>query len=767
MTIDTDITCIQSVREDHGGQPDANAARTGGRRRVLLSFLRGLAVTTICSVAAAEPEAEVPSGEAAPAAAREESRPSASDSGGLDEVVVTAQKRAENMQNVPIAVSAVSGSQLQNIGVRSLTDLNVAVPSMNVTNSYGRLIFSVRGIGSTNVGPGTESPIALYIDGVYYASTTASLLSLNNIDHVEVLKGPQGTLFGRNATGGLVQVVTKDPTSTGSGSFALTYGNYDTQIGSAYLAGGITDNLAANVAVYAKRQGEGWGVDRATGSQLDNVDHDISVRSKWVLTPTDQAKLTLIGDYESVRDTMLTTALRGGTISSFIPGVIQPDLGRDNNNNFNSRHGISARGISLRWDQQLGELSFASITAFRAANTLYGGDLDALPVVYTSFQWTQFDRQFTQELQLSSNLSERFKWTSGVYYYGGTAGLEPSIINLNYAGIHYDYPTSKEGMESEAAYLQGTYEVFDATDLTLGGRYTREVRKAYDEVIRTYGIADPISTATYTYVPPDSKHFYNFSYRASLDHRFSDQLLAYASYNTGFKAGGFNVGSPGTPSYDPEKLNAAEIGLKTDLFDRHARFNIAAYYYTYDNIQVQSYTTLSVVTVNGAKARSYGIDADLTAVLAPGLQLNTGVTAQNPTFTSFPNCVRAAPLGGVALFPGSCSGNQLGAATKITFNAALDYAFALGGGTMDLNGNAYYNGGYFTDVSNVIHQPAYTRLAVSARWTAPDGRTSIRGYGSNLTNRRVLLYGDSQGLGTQLVNYGEPRTYGVTIAYDF
>lgn len=717
--------------------------------------------------AAAAAEVEGAAAQATPASAREDAKPLASYSGGLEEVVVTAQKRSENMQNVPIAVSAVSGSQLESIGVRALSDLNIAVPSLNVTNTYGRLTLSLRGIGSSNVGPGAENPIALYIDGVYYASTTASLLSLNNIEHVEVLKGPQGTLFGRNATGGLIQVVTKDPTSTGSGSLALTYASYDTQIGSAYLAGGITDNLAANIAVYAKRQGEGWGVDRATGSQVDNVDHDISVRSKWVLTAMEQTKLTLIGDYETVRDTMLTSAIRGGSISPFVPGVIQPDLGNDNNNDFESVHSIDARGASLRWDQKVGELKFASISAYRSANTVYGGDIDGLPTPHSSFVWSQYDRQFTQELQLGSDISNRFKWTTGLYYYQGTTGLDPSIITLPYAGIHFDYPTSKESIESEAAYLQGTYEIFDATNLTLGGRYTREVRNEYDEVIRIYAIGAPISTATYTYVPPDSRNYYNFSYRASLDHRFSDQAMVYVSYNTGFKAGGFNLGAPGTPAYNPEKLNAAEIGLKTDLFDRHARFNVAAFYYTYDDIQVQSYTNVSIITVNGAKARSYGVDADMTAMLAPGLQLITGVTVDNPTFTSFPGCTDAAPQGGVALFPGSCAGNRLPTATKVTFSAALDYAFAIAGGSLDLNGNAYYNGGYYTDVANVIRQPSYTKVGVSARWTAPGGGFSVRAYGTNLTDKRVLTYGDSQGVGTQLVNYGEPRTYGLTVAYDF
>jgi outer membrane receptor protein involved in Fe transport len=209
------------------------------------------------------------------------------------------------------------------------------------------------------------------------------------------------------------------------------------------------------------------------------------------------------------------------------------------------------------------------------------------------------------------------------------------------------------------------------------------------------------------------------------------------------------------------------MGLKTDLFDRRVRFNAAGFYYKYNNIQVQRYNAVSIETVNGAKARSYGVDADLTAILAPGLQFTGGVTYADATFRSFPNCVLAAPLGGVPLFGGNCDGYALPTAPKTTLNAILDYTTAFAGGLIDLNANVYYNSGYVTDIANVIRQDKYAKVGLFAKWTDATDHFSVQIYGTNLTNERVIIYGDSQGIGTQLVVYGQPRTYGITLGYKY
>lgn len=685
----------------------------------------------------------------------------------IQEVVVTAQKRSENQQNVPIAVSTVSGNQLDKLAVTSISDLRVAVPSLNLTDTYGRLTMSLRGVGTSVVGPGIENPVALYIDGVYYASTTGSLLSLNNIRDVEVLKGPQGTLFGRNATAGLVQVTTRDPSQTLSASADVSYSNFQRSTGNFYLSGGITDALAADIAVFALHQGQGWGTNLATGNELYNVSYDVSVRTKWVFTPSDETKLTLIADNTDIKDTMIGSAIRGGTQSPFFPGVPQPDLGYDNNNNYDPVHGIRNRGVSLRWDQQIAGLSFASTTAYRNARSVIAGDIDGLPQFFEQFYTDQLDQQFTQELQLTSNPTDRLKWTAGLFYYDAKTGYEPFFVELADAGINYAVPTVYESSRSEAGYLQGTYDIFDATNLTLGVRYTNETRREYDAFTSVYLLGADPSTAMNTPVPDESVKFDKVTYRASLDHRFSDEVMAYASFNTGFKSGGFNVPTPGAAPFLPESLEAYELGTKLDLFDRRVRLNVAGFYYDYKDIQVQKYVDVTIGTVNGGAAVSYGIDADLTTILAPGLQLTAGGTLANPHFTDFTGCARTTPTGGVPVVPGSCTGNLLNLASKATGSLSLDYTFTLAAGELDINSNLYYNSGFYTESDNIIHQPAFTEVGVSARWTAPGEHFHVGVYGKNLGDKRVLTFGGTQAIGTQLVGYAAPRTYGISAGYKF
>lgn len=682
----------------------------------------------------------------------------------LEEVTVTAQKRSENLQNVPIAVAALSEDALGKLAVDQIQYLSTAVPALNVANTYGRLSMSLRGIGTTNVGPGAENPTALYIDGVYYAASAASLLSLNNVAQVEVLKGPQGTLFGRNATAGLVQITTRTPTQDLSGTVDLTYGNYDTTVGNAYISGGLSENLAADLAVYARHQGEGWGRNLTTGHDIYDVDHDISARSKWVLTPAADTRLEFIVDYEDVKNGMLGSTLKPGTQSPFAPGL-QPDLGYDSTADFDPHYTLEAKGASLRWDQVLGSLNLASITAYRESKTLYGTDIDGIALDRAWFLWKQDDTQFTQELQLSSDSARRFKWTAGAFFYTGESGLNPALLGLRFIGIRFDYPRTNMHIGSLAGYMQGTYALTDDTNITLGGRYTHEKHNTYDTRTAVFGIdADP-STALITNIPPDQQIDHKFTYRASIDHRFSSELLGYVSANRGFKAGGFNNAAPGSPRYEPETLDAYEIGIKTDLLDRRLRFNLAGFYNSYKNIQVQQYK-FTITTVNGAKARSYGADADLTFLVSPGLTLSAGAAVISPKFTDFDGCGTPGPLGGVPLTSGVCTGNQLPIASKAVFNVGADYRLNMGTSSLDLNVNAYSNSGYFTDVANAIHQKRFEKIGAFARWNLSN-QLSVGVYGRNLTDRRIITYGDSQQVGTENVSYDEPRTYGATLGYQF
>ncbi|MEQ6334393.1 TonB-dependent receptor domain-containing protein [Sphingobium sp. MK2] len=684
----------------------------------------------------------------------------------LMDIVVTAQKRSENLQDVPIAVSVASGEQLDALGVRDVLDIKIAVPTLNSTSTNGYLTSSIRGVGSIAAGPGVESPVAIYVDGVYIASPQASTTQLNNIASIEVLKGPQGTLFGRNATGGLIQITTKAPGSTPEGKFEVGYANYDTLSGSAYLSGPITSNLFADISFTGRTQGDGWGQNVALGEHVYRQDRIISLRSKWIWEAGADTSFTLIGDYSNTKGSMGAFTSLPGRVSGWPPFTVAPDTGYNVNYNITPTRTAWDGGVSLRLDQGLGNLMLSSITAYRKSRIDHAQDFDFTVNQLSSFTYITPGRQFSQELQLSSDKSEKLKWTAGLFYYSSEFAYEDFILNLNFLNRSVN-TNSKQTARSFAGYAQATYELFDATNLTFGGRYTTERRQEKDASLATSTVVPNILVATVP-LADRSKTASKFTYRVSLDHRFSDDVLGYISYNRGFKSGGFNLGNPAFDTYDPETLDALEVGLKADLLDNRLRVNLAGFDYKYKNIQVQKLGNGTIGIVNGASAHIYGIDADLTAVLADGLTLTSGIGWLSPKFESFPNCGMGAPNGGVPVTSTGteCAGNQVALASKFVGNIGLNYTTDVSNGKLTASTNLYYNSGFYFEPDNFIKQNRYAQLGASLRWVG-EGGLSIGVFGKNLTNQRVLTFAATQINGNQVGMFAEPRTYGATIGYQF
>ena len=503
--------------------------------------------------------------------------------GGLQEVVVTAQKRAEPLQEVPIAISAISGDTLAAQGASSITALAEVTPGLQMSSTQGSLSPRIRGVGSNL--PNVESSVAMYIDGVYIATPSASLLSLNNIAQIETLKGPQGTLFGRNATGGALLIQTREPTEQPTGDFDLSYGNYDTTTANGYVAGGVVPGVAADFAIHVSHQGEGYGRNLFTGAEVYQANLDLAMRSKWVFKPTDADTIHLILDY--TRRNGSTTSVDyvpvGTYPSTFLTPTVTtlPPRPYDLNTDANPTDSLTSSGVSARIDHAMSWAKAVSITALRQQLFTETFDIDLTPacclrvaVPFPPFALTvtlpvqhpdSRDLQISQELQLLSPDNSSLTWltwVTGLYYFHDLESEESSFSQVR--------------TNSYSGFGETHIELLPATRLTLGLRYTDE-EKALSVTPGYYTQPQAPGTAVPPLTAEPTQWFSQLTYRVGIDHRFDNGTLVYVSKNLGFKSGGYNSVEPSLPNFVPEKLNACEVGFKSEFFGHRLRWNGAAF----------------------------------------------------------------------------------------------------------------------------------------------------------------------------------------------
>ena len=744
--------------------------------------------------------------------------------GQVEEIVVTANKRAENIQNVPITITAVNGERLESIGVTNTQDLARVVPGVQVQmTAGGGTNVHLRGVGTTSVTEGAENSVATYVDNVYILSLSGALVQLNNIQQIEVLKGPQGTLFGRNATGGVINIRTRDPRHEPGGELTVSYGNYDTVSGKAYLTAGIAENLAADIAGFVSLQGDGWGKNLFNGKDANRVD-EYAVRSKWLFEPGDRDQFRLIGDYSVQKgNRVVSSAPLKGTATNYGPGDITAAdraarVGLDGNpttdalafqgliNAFIASGGalglapfavvgdpyvfeggffdidtaiqphykLRNGGASLQWDHDFDGLKLTSITAYRRTLQSLISSNQPVPAFRGVVDWHTRDTQFSQELQLSSANGARIPWVAGLYYLKGKGGyLQFHIRGTPLTPLDTLGFRSFVSTESGAAFGQVTVPLWSGSHLTGGLRYTIEQRAVEGETILEFlpefGGATLVTGATKAH-----KTFRKLTWRIALDQQLTADILGYASYNRGFKSGVFNsVPASGDP-IEPEVLDAFEIGLKTDLLDRKLRLNVAAFYYDYKNIQVSILTPVTAILDNGAGARAYGLDIDLTAKIGRHFTLFGGANLMHSEFTSYPEAGFFVPQpasagGGTVGSIGSAKGNKLPYAPDLSFNVGGNYTAPIGDGEMSLNINYNYSGKWFAGPDNILSQGAYSLVDGSATYTFPGDQLNIGIWARNITNERYHAYlaaggnpgGQQGGIG------GAPRTYGVKAGYKF
>lgn len=683
----------------------------------------------------------------------------------LGTVVVTAQRRAENVEKVPISVAAVSGDALASTGINNTQELANSVPGLNISNNVGNSTVFIRGIGTTALS--VENDVGIYVDGVYITSQTASLLNLSNIDHVEILKGPQGTLFGRNAVGGALQIVTKDPSHQPTADISVGYANYDTVTANAYGATGITDNLATDVAFYYSNQGNGWGHNLTTDQPTFRA-RQIQVRNKWVLTPTETTKISLSLDYANNRNEL-------GAGWQFFPGRFGVDGKSTYAGFYNtwgdglSQNSSQQHGETLRIDQDLGWARAVSITADRGSTNRNFIDQDATPLpVVEGGPTPQNDQSFSQELQLlSPDNASKVKWIFGAYYLHDkyyTPGFNIQVGTTTHETLFVEEPTN-----SYATFGQATVEILPDTHFTAGLRYTDDEKSVTGVTFLNGTQLPPIPGTT---DPSHQKASFNkLTYRAVLDHQITPELFGYVSYDTGFKSGQFNLISYAAPAIQPEDLTAWQAGLKSELLDHHLRLNVAGFLYNYTNIQITQTKTGTVELLNAAAAKIYGLDVDFDALIVSDLRVQGALDVLHGYYTNFPDApsyipavdpVTGLPRGGNVLSTiANARGKDTVHSPRATAYLAGDYSFALPQGRVELNANLSYSDGYFWDPDNRLEQPSYILLGAFAKWLPTNGKWDVRVWGNNLTDRRYYSYESAFSLG-DIGSGAPPRTYGIT-----
>jgi len=689
---------------------------------------------------------------------------SADANSSLQEIIVTAQRRGENLQSVPLTVSAISGQDAERMGVTDTSSLTAAVPGLDFSRQANAATPFIRGVGATSSLIGNEASVATYVDGVYISAPQAALFTLNNIANIEVDKGPQGTLFGRNATGGVVQVSTRDPSQDTLVDALLGYGNYRTTTESLYATTGITSELAADIALYDLYQAKGWGRDVATGVDA-YTERDWGARTKLLWTPGASTRVTLAGDVS------VSQAEQGLGLSP-LPGTLGLD-GVTSNSGFyntagdpNDYYKSTQYGGSLKVEQDFDWARFLSISAARRYRVPFGLDQDSTPLPLIEANIQGRDRSYSQELQLQSLGADRITWIGGLYYLNDVSNYEPlGLSGLALQGLAYSDVFSTQNLRSYSVFGQTTIEVIDATHLTLGARYTSDHRGIVGETVLPLG---PGGSPVAAEPSSQSAVFSKPTWRMSLDHQFTNDLLGYVSYNRGFKSGVFDALAYSNPAVKPEVLDAYEAGVKSEFFAHRLRVNGSAFDYKYQNIQIDQIEDGVSVLLNAAKAKIYGADLDIAVLPFDGLTLGAAMEYLHGRYDSFPNAPLYTPLTTGGDLPGSfdAAGKTTVRSPDFVGNVTASYVIPASIGSFDFVAGGYYNSGFYWNPDDRIKQPVYTLVNASVTWTAPKADWDVRLWGKNLTGRRYYSYETDQEFGDD-ASPAPPLTYGISIGYHF
>lgn len=689
-----------------------------------------------------------------PAQAQAQDAAATASAGGLDEIVVTAQRREENLRDVPIAINAITADALQNSGIKDTSTLVQAIPSLNFTRSGPSGIFVIRGVSTPNGASGEEGSTAVYVDDVYMPDLASTINTFNNIQRIEVLNGPQGTLSGRNAVGGLIRIMTRDPGDSPELNGQVGYGNYATYGGQLYAATPLADNVGINLAFTGQAQTNGFGYNATLGRDVRTNDY-WGLRSKLVARPTENLKVTLAGEYFWTHDTSATFLWPQ---SAAIP------VSQDSLANYPSGTRIRVWGVSGKAELDLGAVSLTSITAYRDLKNHSDFDVDGGAAATLQLFYNTRNRAFQQEVRLASTSTEPLSWQVGAFYLHLVTDIDQTQSG-SLLGTNLSHIVTHGVTDSVSVFGEATYAITPTTHLTGGLRWTSDNRKlpiGYTDTVNALGVVtshrtNPLSSVTYS----------NVTFRAAIRQELSDTANIYASINKGFKSGQFNLQSPHDRPVRPQTIMAYEVGAKADLFDRRLRVSLAAFHYDISDYQIRSNILGISALQNAAAVDVDGLDLNAEAAVTPQFRLTAGVSWLNSRYAEFggPGTGVIAPGVYPPDRPGNATGNKTALAPNFSLSLGANYTIPLGDvSELRLTANYTHKSSYFFEADNVLVQPAYDVVNASVEYKLNE-HAALEFYVRNILDEAYNVQETTSASVTALA--GPPRQYGANFKFSF
>jgi iron complex outermembrane recepter protein len=696
----------------------------------------------------------------------------AHDEGAVTEVVVTAFKRTETLQQAPAAISAVTSRALQDRGIQGVEELQYAVPSLQAGKLLGGTALSIRGVGLNQGSPG----VAVHADGVYQPRPAMGDLAQTDLERVEVLRGPQGTLYGRNANGGAVNFISKAPGDRLEAYVLGSVASYDEYRLQGMVNVPISDRVRSRVVVDYWDREHGFVTNVTPGGQDLDKGRTVSGRARLDLDLTNTLKLDLsLSLLHSTGPQSYFTLHNFPSDASiaknpYLSGAIVPTApwltSANDLSTFHRNYGSMA--ATFTWE--LGGATIKSISAYQTLNDNFHTDSDGTNL--SAFPQYNHNKSttFTQEVNVSGKVGA-LNLVGGVYYMDDRA---PTLLFYNFPlgiyplppGATLTFDTQRYDTQAIAGFADGTWGVTSKFRLIGGLRYSvdRQSVTQYNEYsVQVAGNTVHVATCP---VSSYSKDFPSFTPRVGAQYDFSSDVNVYATISRGFKAGGFNASGCGQ-AFNPEKITAYEAGLKSRLFDRSLTFNLTGFYYDYTDLQLQQVVGLTGQITNAAAAEIRGLEVEGVWTPDSHWTVNANLTLLHAVYSKFSNTDSLNPTLGVQ----DVAGRYLNNAPTSALNVGVAYRTdetRLGRftGRVDVS---YRSTVYFREFNLPLDSQApYTLVNLGLIWDTPDEHYKVRVFANNITNTGYIVrMGSSDNFGSRYVSWGNPRQYGVEVRRSF